>query len=71
MGKRAIRELLKQLLLLIISAQMDRKCCLRVLVAKAAKTFPLFFCGCPAPLLKEDRERTGKRWGPDGLLKGW
>lgn len=72
MGKRASREILKQLLLFIISAQMDGTCC--PCVPAAERQQRPFLCSFVATLLlctKGIRERAGKRWGQAGLLKGW
>lgn len=62
-GKRAIREILKQLLLFIISAQMDRTCWACVLVAGRQQR--PYLCSLVATLLFCSK-RVGKGQGKDG-----
>lgn len=67
-GKKAIREILKQLFLFIISSQMVRQHCLCVLGGReTAKTFSLFPCGYQGSKAPPPHQGDkGKEQGKDG-----
>lgn len=67
-GKKAIREILKQLFLFIISSRMARQRCLCVLGGReTAKTFSLFPCGYQGSKAPPPHQGDkGKEQGKDG-----